>query len=291
MPLPIRTDILNRLQTADRPLIGAGVGSGFAAKFAERGGADFVVVHNTGRFRKAGTASLAGLLPFGDANAITAGIAEEVVGAVDDIPVFAGVCGTDPLRSLPAYLAKLASLGVAGVQNVPTVGMIDGAFRQHLEEAGLGFEQEVEMVRQAAHHGLVTAPYVFTDDQTEAMVKAGADMVIPRMGLTMKGDTGAATSPTLDEAADRAQALRDTAVDVDPSVLVIGHGGPIAEPEDARVLFDQTDGLDGFFGAFSIEQLPTEHAIEQQIRQFKTLDPENPRASTDGTPSSSTYPG
>ena len=291
MPLPVRTDILNRLQTADRPLIGAGVGSGFAAKFAERGGADFVIVHNAGRFRNAGTASLAGLLPLGDANAITAEIAEEVVGAVNDIPVFAGVCGTDPLRSLPAYLAKLASIGVAGVQNFPTVGVIDGAFRQHLEETGLGFEQEVEMMRRAADNGLVTAPYVFTDAQTEAMVTAGADMVIPHMGLTTKGDTGAATAPTLNEAADRVQALRDTAVDVDPSVLVVGHGGPIAEPEDAQVLFDRTDGLDGFFGASSIERLPTEPAIEQQTRQFKALDLETPRGAADETQSSSTYPG
>jgi predicted TIM-barrel enzyme len=283
MPLHSRNALLDRLRTANRPLIGAGVGSGFAAKFAERGGADFVIVHNAGRFRNAGTTSLAGLLPFGDANAITAEIAEEVVRAVDDIPVFAGVCGTDPLRSLPAYLERLAGIGVAGVQNVPTVGVIDGAFRHHLEETGLGFEQEVGLVRRAAEHGLVAAPYVFTTAQTDAMVEAGADMVIPHMGLTTKGDTGAATAPSLSEAADRIQALRDTAVDVDPSVLVVGHGGPIAEPEDAQALFDRTDGLDGFFGASSIERLPTERAIERQPRQFRTLDPENPRAHADDT--------
>ncbi|WP_263818984.1 phosphoenolpyruvate hydrolase family protein [Salinibacter sp.] len=275
-----RTDVLNRLHASNGPLIGAGVGSGFAAKFAERGGADFVIVHNAGRFRAAGTGSLAGLLPFGDANAITADIAEEVVRAVDDIPVFAGVCGTDPLRSIPAFLEKLATIGVAGIQNFPTVGVIDGAFRQHLDETGLGFEQEVEMIRQADEHGFVTAPYVFNEAQTQAMAEVGADVVVPHMGLTTKGDTGATTALTFDTAADRVQVLHDTAVDTDPSVQVVCHGGPMAEPEDVQAIFDRTDGLDGFFGASSIERLPVEPAIEEQTRRFKKLDPEGTREKT-----------
>lgn len=272
MPVQDRTAVLDRLNAVDGPLIGAGVGSGFAAKFAERGGADFVIIHNAGRFRSAGTGSLAGLLPFGDANAITAEIAEEVVCAVDDIPVFAGVCGTDPLRSMPAFLEQLETIGVVGIQNFPTVGVIDGAFRQHLEETGLGFEREVDLMRQAAEQGFVTAPYVFNDTQTQAMVEAGADMVVPHMGLTTEGDTGAATAPTLDTAAKRVQALHDVAIGTNSSVLVVGHGGPMAEPEDVQAVFDRTDGLDGFFGASSIERLPTEGAIEQQTRRFKGLD-------------------
>lgn len=191
MPLLDRTNVLDRLHAADGPLIGAGVGSGFAATFAERGGADFVIVHNAGRFRNAGAGSLAGLLPFADANALTIEIAEEVVRAVDEIPVIAGVCGTDPLRPMAAVLEKLSAIGVAGVQNFPTVGVIDGAFRHHLEETGLGFEQEVDLIQQAAERGFVTAPYVFNDPQTEAVIKAGADMVVPHMGLTTKGKTGA----------------------------------------------------------------------------------------------------
>lgn len=271
MPLLDRTNVLDRLHAADGPLIGAGVGSGFAATFAERGGADFVIVHNAGRFRNAGAGSLAGLLPFADANALTIEIAEEVVRAVDEIPVIAGVCGTDPLRPMAAVLEKLSAIGVAGVQNFPTVGVIDGAFRHHLEETGLGFEQEVDLIQQAAERGFVTAPYVFNDPQTEAVIKAGADMVVPHMGLTTKGKTGAATAPTLDAAAERVQALHDTAVDLNPSVLVVAHGGPMAEPADVQTIFDRTHGVDGFFGASSIERLPTELAIEEQTRRLKEL--------------------
>jgi predicted TIM-barrel enzyme len=272
MPFSTRTDVLQHIQTTDGPMIGAGVGSGFAAKFAERGGADFLILHSAGRFRNAGTTSLAAFLPFGDANAITQEIAEEVVSVVESVPIFAGVCATDPLRSLPAYLKKLQAIGVDGVQNFPTVGVIDGAFRQHLEEAGLSFETEIEMIARASRMGFATAPYVFTESQTQAMVEAGADIVIPHMGLTAKGDTGATNPLSLDEAADRVQAMRDAAADIDPSVPVVCHGGPIAEPEDAQAIFNRTTGVDGFFGASSIERLPTEPAIEEQTRRFTELD-------------------
>lgn len=271
MPLQDRTDILDRLKDADGPLIGAGVGSGFAAKFAERGGADFVIVHNAGRFRNAGAGSLAGLLPFGDANALTLEIAEEVVRAVDETPVIAGICGTDPLRPMPAVLEKLSTIGVAGVQNFPTVGVIDGRFRQHLEDTGLGFAEEIALMQQAAERDFVTAPYVFDEAQAQRMVEAGADVVVPHMGLTTKGDTGADTAPTLNTTAERVQALCDAAVGTNPSVLVVCHGGPMAEPDDVQAVFDRTEGLDGFFGASSIERLPTEPAIEEQTRQFKAL--------------------
>jgi len=272
MPFSTRTDVLERIQKTDGPIISAGIGSGFAAKFAERGGADFCIIHSAGRFRNAGTTSLAAFLPFGDANAITKEIAEEVVSVVEALPVFAGVCATDPRRSLPAYLKKLQAIGVDGIQNFPTVGVIDGAFRQHLEEGGLSFETEIEMIARASEEGFATAPYVFTESEAQAMVEAGADIVIPHMGLTAKGDTGAATTLSLDEAAERVQAMRDAAAEVDPSIPVLCHGGPIAEPEDAQAIFDRTSGVDGFFGASSIERLPTEPAIEEQTRQFTELE-------------------
>jgi predicted TIM-barrel enzyme len=285
MPFSTRTDVLQRIRSTDGPITGAGVGSGFAATFAERGGADFVIVHSAGRFRNAGTGSLAAFLPFGDANAISKDIAEEVVAAGVSVPVFAGVCATDPLRSLPAYLDTLDAIGVDGVQNFPTIGVIDGAFRQHLEETGLRFETEVEMIAQASEMGFATAPYVFTESQAQAMVEAGADLVIPHMGLTAKGETGAATTPTLDAAAERVQALRDAAATVDPSVPVVCHGGPIAEPEDAQAVFDRTTGVDGFFGASSIERLPTERAVEAQTRRFTELElPADGSGDADATP-------
>ena len=274
MPFISRDEALRRLRgqvEAGTPIIGAGAGTGISAKFAERGGVDLIIIYNSGRYRMGGRGSLAGLLPYGDANAIVVEMAREVLPIVQNTPVLAGVCGTDPFRLMPVFLKEIQAMGFDGVQNFPTVGLIDGVFRQNLEETGMGYDLEVEMIHQAHELGLLTCPYVFTEEQAVQMAEAGADVLVPHMGLTTKGSIGAETALTLKEAARRVQAMHDAARSVRSDVLVLCHGGPIAEPEDARYIFEHTEGIAGFFGASSVERLPTEQAIQQQAASFKQL--------------------
>jgi predicted TIM-barrel enzyme len=274
MPFIPREESLRRLRSqvaTGTPIIGAGAGAGISAKFAERGGVDIIIIYNSGRYRMAGRGSLAGLLPYGDANAIVVEMGSEVLPVVKDTPVLAGVCGTDPFRLMPVFLRQLKEMGFDGVQNFPTVGLFDGDFRANLEETGMGYGLEVELIRQARQLDMLTCPYVFDPDEARAMAEAGADVLVPHMGLTTKGSIGAETALTLAESAKRVQAMRDAAVEVNPDILVLCHGGPIAEPQDAQTIFELTQGIAGFFGASSIERLATEPAIEGQARQFKAL--------------------
>ncbi|WP_277050524.1 phosphoenolpyruvate hydrolase family protein [Ruania albidiflava] len=269
-----RSTALARLRqnvTDGRPLIGGGAGTGISAKSAEAGGIDLIIIYNSGRYRMAGRGSLAGLLAYGDANAIVMEMADEVLPVVKDTPVLAGVNGTDPFRVMGRFLDQVKEAGFAGVQNFPTVGLIDGVFRTNLEETGMGFDLEVDMVRAASERDLLTTPYVFDVDQARAMAEAGADVLVPHMGLTTKGSIGASTALTLDESVDRVQAMADAAREVDPDILVLCHGGPIAEPADAQYVLERTEGVVGFFGASSIERLPTEVAIREQTEKFKAV--------------------
>ena len=252
-------------------IIGAGAGTGLSAKCAEAGGADLIIIYNSGRYRMAGRGSLAGLMPYGDANAIVMEMAGEVLPVVGETPVIAGVCGTDPFRLMDVFLRAVRDAGFAGVQNFPTVGLIDGTFRANLEETGMGFGLEVDMIRLAADLGLLTTPYTFDPDQAVAMAEAGADVLVPHMGLTTKGAIGAQTAKTLDQCVEEIQAMRDAAVAVKPDVIVLCHGGPLAEPEDAQYVLDRTEGIAGFYGASSMERLPTEVAITDNMRRFKEL--------------------
>jgi predicted TIM-barrel enzyme len=274
MPFIGRNAALRRLRkrvAAKQPIIGAGAGTGISAKFAERGGVDLVIIYNSGRFRMAGRGSLAGLLPYGDANAIVVDMAREVLPVVRDIPVLAGVCGTDPFRLIPVFLRELKAMGFDGVQNFPTVGLIDGMFRQNLEETGMSYDVEVEMIREARAIGLLTCPYVFDAESARKMARAGADVMVAHLGLTTKGSIGAKTALTLDEAAERVQEMHDAARAVRKDVLVICHGGPIAEPADVEHVLARTTGIAGFFGASSIERLATEVGIEEQARRFRSI--------------------
>jgi len=254
-------------------VIGAGAGTGLSAKCAEAGGADLIIIYNSGRYRMAGRGSLAGLMPYGDANAIVMEMAREVLPVARATPVLAGVCGTDPFRLMDRFLEEVRAAGFAGVQNFPTVGLIDGTFRTNLEETGMGYGLEVEMIRAASALGLLTAPYVFDPEQAAAMADAGADVLVPHMGLTTKGTIGAHTAKTLDECVEEIQAMRDAAVAVRPDVIVLCHGGPLAEPEDAAYVLERTEGVVGFFGASSMERLPTEVAMTENMRRFKALAP------------------
>jgi predicted TIM-barrel enzyme len=272
-----RQEALERLRaevTKGRPIIGAGAGTGLSAKCAEAGGADLIIIYNSGRYRMAGRGSLAGLLPYGDANAIVVEMAAEVLPIVRQTPVLAGVCGTDPFRIMPVFLRQLRDLGFSGIQNFPTVGLIDGTFRANLEETGMGYGLEVELVRAAHELDLLTAPYVFTPEDARAMAEAGADVLVPHMGLTTSGTIGAETAKTLDESVELVQAMHDAAREVDPEVLVLCHGGPIAEPEDAAYVLERTSGVVGFFGASSMERLPTEIAMTENMRRFKAISTE-----------------
>jgi predicted TIM-barrel enzyme len=270
-----RDEALTRLRAqveSGLPIIGSGAGTGLSAKCAEAGGADLIIIYNSGRYRMAGRGSLAGLLPYGDANAIVVEMAAEVLPIVRETPVLAGVCGTDPFRLMPVFLRELRELGFSGVQNFPTVGLIDGTFRQNLEETGMGYALEVETIRAAAELGLLTAPYVFTPEDARAMSEAGADVLVPHMGLTTGGAIGAETAKTLDECVELVQTMRDAAVAENPDVLVLCHGGPIAEPEDAAYVLERTEGVVGFFGASSMERLPTEVAMTETMRRFKSIE-------------------
>lgn len=274
MPFIAREEALSRLRKGiaeGRPVIGAGAGTGISAKFAERGGVDLIIIYNSGRYRMAGRGSLAGLLSYGDANAIVVEMAGEVLPVVKDTMVLAGVNGTDPFRLMPVFLRQLKEMGFDGVQNFPTVGLFDGLMRTNLEETGMGYDLEVEMIREAHNLDMLTCPYVFTPEEARKMAEAGADVLVPHMGLTTKGAIGAETALTLEESAKRVQAMHDAAKEVNLDVIVLCHGGPIAEPEDAQFIFDHTEGVSGFFGASSIERLATEPAIENQARSFKSL--------------------
>ncbi len=274
MPLISREESLRRLRAQvaqGRPIIGAGAGTGISAKFAEQGGVDIIIIYNSGRYRMAGRGSMAGLLPYGDANAIVVEMASEVLPVVKDTPVLAGVCGTDPFRLMPVFLHQLKEMGFDGVQNFPTVGLMDGVYRANLEETGMSYSLEVDMIRQAHQLDMLTCPYVFNPAEAKAMAEAGADVLVPHMGLTTKGSIGAETTLTLEESAKRVQAMRDVAIEVNPDILVLCHGGPIAEPEDAQYIFEHTTGIAGFFGASSMERLPVEPALKERARQFKKL--------------------
>ena len=262
---------LRQVAASGRPIVGAGAGTGISAKCAEAGGADLIIIYNSGRYRMAGRGSLAGLLAYGDANAIVVEMAHEVLPVVKRTPVLAGVNGTDPFRQMRRFLAELRDLGFAGVQNFPTVGLIDGVFRANLEETGMGYELEVRMIREASAMGLLTCPYVFDAEQARQMAQAGADIIVAHAGLTTKGTIGARTALTLDQAVTLVQSIGDAAASVNPQILVICHGGPVAEPEDAAYVLSRTRGIAGFFGASSVERLPAERAITEQVQRFKSI--------------------
>jgi predicted TIM-barrel enzyme len=274
MPGFSRTDLLARYRAMiarGEPIVGGGAGTGLSAKCEEAGGIDLIVIYNSGRFRMAGRGSLAGLLPYGDANAIVVDMAREVLPVVRDTPVLAGVCGTDPFRIIPVFLRELKAMGFDGVQNFPTVGLIDGVFRANLEETGMGYDLEVEMIREARKLDMLTCPYVFDAASARDMAKAGADVLVAHLGLTTKGSIGAKTALTLSEAAARVQEMHDAARTVRSDVFVICHGGPIAEPADVEAVLAQTIGIAGFFGASSIERFATEVGIEEQARRFRKI--------------------
>jgi predicted TIM-barrel enzyme len=274
MALFNRSEILSRLRAkvaAGRPIVGGGAGTGLSAKMSEAGGIDLLVIYNSGRYRMAGRGSLAGMMPYGDANAIVLEMAREVLPVVERTPVLAGVCGTDPFRVMKLFLREVDAAGFSGVQNFPTVGLIDGRFRQNLEETGMGYGLEVDMIRQAHELGLLTTPYCFNPEEAAAMAQAGADILIPHMGLTTKGTIGAGTAATLDQAVRDVQAMHDAARRANKDILVLCHGGPIAEPADAQYVLDRTEGIVGFYGASSMERLPVEPAIRDRVREFTEM--------------------
>lgn len=274
MVLFSREQIIARLRAkvaAGQPIVGGGAGTGLSAKMSEAGGIDLLVIYNSGRFRMAGRGSLSGMMPYGDANAIVMDMAREVLPVVRSTPVLAGVCGTDPFRLMKLFLRDVDLAGFSGVQNFPTVGLIDGTFRAGLEETGMGYGHEVDLIRLAHEMNLLTTPYCFNPDEAQAMAEAGADILIPHMGLTTKGSIGAQTALTLEESARRVQAMHDAARRVSRDILVLCHGGPIAEPADAQYILDHTEGIVGFYGASSMERLPVEPAIEGRVREFTQL--------------------
>ncbi len=252
-------------------IIGAGAGTGISAKSGEAGGVDLIIIYNSGRYRMAGRGSLAGLLPYGDANQIVMEMGREVLPVVKNTPVLAGVCGTDPFRLMDVYLDEIKNAGFVGVQNFPTVGLIDGVFRLNLEETGMGYDLEVDMIRQAHLKGLLTTPYVFSTEDAVKMAKAGADILVAHMGLTTKGTIGAQTALSLDDCVKRIQEIHDAGKEINPEIMVICHGGPIAEPEDVKYVLSRTKGVVGFFGASSIERFATEVGIKQQAEAFKNI--------------------
>ena len=269
-----RKDILVRLRSkiaGGRPIIGGGAGTGISAKCEEAGGIDLIVIYNSGRYRMAGRGSLSGLMAYGNANEVVVEMAHEVLTAVEYTPVLAGVNGTDPFMMRDYFLRQLKDMGFAGIQNFPTVGLFDGKMRTNLEETGMGYGLEIDLVAAAHDLDLLTTPYVFNTDEAERMTRAGADIVVAHMGLTTKGTIGAHTAMTLEDAAREVTAITETAKAVRDDVLVICHGGPIAEPEDARYIIENCPGVDGFYGASSIERLPVETALTAQVEKFCSL--------------------
>ena len=269
-----RTSILKRFRdkiAAGRPIIGGGAGTGISAKFEEAGGIDLIVIYNSGRFRMAGHGSLAGLMPYGDANAIVMEMADEVLPVVKNTPVLAGVCGTDPMRQMDRFLRQVQEAGFAGVQNFPTVGLIDGEFRANLQETNMGYDREVEMIRLANDMDLLTTPYVFKPEEAVQMAQAGADILVAHMGLTTKGSIGAHTAKTLEQCVPIIDELAAAARSVRDDVIILCHGGPIAEPDDAQYILENCQRIDGFYGASSMERLPTERAIQKQTERFTQM--------------------
>ncbi|MGI8869988.1 MAG: phosphoenolpyruvate hydrolase family protein [Mycobacteriales bacterium] len=269
-----RSEILDgfhRKIDAGHPIIGGGAGVGLSAKCAEAAGTDFAVIYNSGRYRMAGRSSMAGLMPYGDANQIVWDMAMETLPVVDRLPIVAGVCGSDPFRIIPYFVRQLAEIGCAGVQNYPTVCLFDGIIRANLEETGLGFDKEVELVRIAHAMDLLTVAYVHTEAEAEAMADADADAVVAHAGLTTSGTIGATTALSLDDAIRFVARIRDAATATRPDVLVFAHGGPIATPADAGRVLSEVPGIHGFLGASSMERLPTETAMTEHIRSFVDL--------------------
>ncbi len=262
---------LNAQQASGRPIVGCGAGTGISAKFAEAGGADLIIIYNSGRFRMAGRGSLSGMMPYGDANAIVVEMSAEVLPVVQDTPVLAGVCGTDPFRLKHIFLKQLKEIGFSGVQNFPTVGLLDGTFRENLEGTGMGYDKEVEAIAIAHQLDMFTAPYVFTPDEATAMAEAGADLLVAHVGLTTAGTIGAAVAYTLEEAVDKVQEMAAAGRAVNSDQMVICHGGPFDEPENVGTALQMMPGIAGFFGASSIERLPTERAIRGQVEAFKGM--------------------
>lgn len=271
MPKLEKEQILKRLRAkiaAGEPIIGGGAGTGLSAKCEEAGGIDLIVIYNSGRYRMAGRGSLSGLLAYGNANEIVLDMAREVLPVVSRTPVLAGVNGTDPFLILEEHFRRLIELGFSGVQNFPTVGLIDGNFRRNLEETGCSYHHEVVMIKHASRLGLLTTPYVFSPEDAVAMTKGGADIIVAHMGLTVGGAIGAETAVTLDDCVPAIDAISDAARQVRPDIIVLCHGGPIAEPKDAKFILDKCRNVDGFYGASSMERLPTEAAITQRVRDF-----------------------
>jgi predicted TIM-barrel enzyme len=274
MPFIARAEVERRLRAqmaAGRPIVGCGAGTGISAKMAEAGGADLIIIYNSGRYRMAGRGSLAGLMAYGDANAIVVEMASEVLPVVKDTPVLAGVNGTDPFRIMRAFVAQLKAMGFDGVQNFPTVGLIDGDFRRNLEATGMGYEKEIEAIRAAHEVDLFTSPYVFDPDQATEMAKAGADQLVAHVGLTTAGTIGAGVAFTLDQAIEKVMAIAEAGRKVRPDIIVLCHGGPFDEPDQVGRALLRMPGVNGFFGASSIERLPTERAIAGQVEAFKQL--------------------
>ena len=271
-----RRECLKRLKATiseGRPILGVGAGTGISAKCAEKGGADIIIIYNSGRYRMAGRGSMAGLMPYGDANAIVMEMAGEVLPVVKDTPVLAGVCGTDPFRLMSVFLKQVGEAQFSGVQNFPTVGVYDAntVARENYEATGMGYGLEVEMIATAHKLDLLTCPYAFNEEEARQMAKAGADLVVAHMGLTTKGSIGAGVAMTLEQAAEKVQKIHDAANSVNPDVMVICHGGPMSEPKDAEYILKNTRGVVGFFGASSIERLAAERAITQQTKEFKAI--------------------
>lgn len=275
MPRPSnRAEALARLHATQRRgqiIVGAGAGIGLSAKSIAAGGTDLIILYNSGRYRMAGRGSLAGLMPYGNANDVVVEMAQEILPLVRDTTVLAGVCASDPFCDMPRFLARLKDMGFAGVQNFPTVGLIDGTFRVNLEETGMGYECEVQLVREARKLDMLTTPYVFNEEEAMKMTEAGADVLVAHMGLTASGGIGAKTGKTLDESAELIGKIIDVAKKVNPDVIVLCHGGPIARPHDARYVIEKCKGVDGFYGASSMERLPAEKAIEDVTREFKGI--------------------
>jgi predicted TIM-barrel enzyme len=274
MPRIPRSDILARfraMKVEGQPIIGAGAGTGISAKNEEAGGADLIVIYNSGRYRMAGRGSLAGMMPYGDANSVVVEMAREVLPVVAHTPVLAGVCGTDPFRQMDVFLDEVVRLGFSGVQNFPTVGLIDGRFRAGLEETGMGYNCEVEMIAKAHARDLLTTPYVFEPAEAAAMARAGADILVCHFGLTVGGSIGAATATRLEDCPALTDAMAEVALAVNPEALILVHGGPIAEPADAEYVLARAKHCHGFYGASSMERLPVERALSAQVAKFKAI--------------------
>ncbi len=274
MPRIPRSQILARFRTMKaqgQPIIGAGAGTGISAKNEEAGGADLIVIYNSGRYRMAGRGSLAGMMPYGDANGVVVDMAREVLPIVAHTPVLAGVCGTDPFRQMDVFLDEVVRLGFSGVQNFPTVGLIDGRFRAGLEETGMGYGREVEMIAKAHARDLLTTPYVFEPAEAAAMARAGADILVCHFGLTVGGSIGAATATRLEDCPALTDAMAEAALSVNPETLILVHGGPIAEPADAEYVLARARHCHGFYGASSMERLPVERALSAQVQKFKAI--------------------